>query len=689
MHLPHVGQKLAGRLSLTQQVAILSLVPIVALGFILAHVLQSQIVTRTLADASQSAQLIARIGIQPRLSPRQLRSGLTAKGVRELDQQLSARSVTHDLARIKIWNAQHEVVYSDDHRLIGRTLVPSDELRHALAGRANTAAVVNPRPHSETAEEVGLGELVEVYVPLRFTSSGPPAGAFEIYLSYRPIAAALTSDKRTIALLVSIGLFLLWAILFRIVARAARRLRLQSEENYHLAHYDPLTGLPNRTLFIERLADSLRRGEPHTGMTAVLLIDLDGFKEINNSLGEPTGDHVLCEVARRLQTDLGEGSLVARLGGDEYAVLCPRTEGVHGALATAAALQSSLEAPIVLDGVALSVEASIGIAVMREHAENLDTLLQRADVALARAKSHRSRIEVFSPERDSFDPTRLLLLGQVRLALEREELVLHYQPKVDLKTRRITGVEALLRWNHSERGLLPPLQFIPLVEQTALVAPLTTYVIGAALRQMVAWRELGLELQMSVNLSARNLLDPGLAVEIEDLLRQHGIPPSQLVVEVTESATMADPERAEGVLRALRSAGVGVSIDDFGTGNASIAYLTKLPASEIKIDRSFVTHIGEDERAEAIVRSTIDLARHLDLHVVAEGVETQAALEHLIELGCDTAQGYLFARPLPAEDLTEQLMESNHSPTGPLGGGGPELRPVSARGRSVVARDRA
>src|ERR1700730_607047 len=206
MHLPHAGQKLAGRLSLTQQVAILSLVPIVALGFILAHVLQGRIVTRTLADASQSAQLIERIGIQPRLSPRELRDGLTAKGVRELDQQLSARSVTHDLARIKIWNAQHEVVYSDDHRLIGRTLVPSDELRHALSGQANTAAVVNPRPNSETAEEVGLGELVEVYVPLRFTSSGPPAGAFEIYLSYRPIAAALTGDKRTIALLVSVVL---------------------------------------------------------------------------------------------------------------------------------------------------------------------------------------------------------------------------------------------------------------------------------------------------------------------------------------------------------------------------------------------------------------------------------------------------------------------------------------------------
>jgi diguanylate cyclase (GGDEF)-like protein len=687
MHLPHVGQKLAGRLSLTQQVALLSLIPIVALGFVLAHVLQGQIVTRTLADASQSAQLIARIGIQPRLSPRELHEGLSAKGIRELDQQLSARSVTHDLARIKIWNAADKVIYSDDHRLIGRTLAPSDELEHALAGRPNNAAVVNPSPHSETADEVGLGQLVEVYVPLRFTSSGPPAGAFEIYLSYRPIAAALTGDKRTIALLVAVGLALLWAVLFRIVARAARRLRRQSEENYKLAHYDPLTGLGNRTLFIDRLAQSLRQGEPDAGMTAVLLIDLDGFKEINNTLGEPTGDHVLREVARRLQADLGEESLVARLGGDEYAVLCPRTEGVSGALATAAALQSSLEAPIVLDGVALNVEASIGIAVMREHSENLDTLLQRADVALARAKSHRSRVEVFSPERDSFDPKRLLLLGQVRQALERKEFVLHYQPKVDLKTRRITGVEALLRWDHPEHGLLPPLRFIPLVEQTALVAPLTLHVIGEALRQMVAWRELGLRVQMSVNLSARNLLDPGLAAQVEDLLSQHGIPANQLVVEVTESATMADPERAECVLRALRDTGVGVSIDDFGTGNASIAYLTRLPASEIKIDRSFVTRICEDARAEAITRSTIDLARHLDLHVVAEGVETQGALDRLVELGCDSAQGYLFSRPLPAEELTPRLTEANHATALPPRGGRAGRRATSARKTAAIAHD--
>jgi diguanylate cyclase (GGDEF)-like protein len=678
MHLSRVRRRLSGGLSLTQQVALLSLVPVIALGFILSHVLETQIVTRTLADANKSAELIARIGIQPRLSPRDLRDGLSAQGVRALDQQLRARSVTHDLARIKIWNARDRVIYSDDHSLIGRTLAPSDDLRDALAGMPNNAAVVSPSAHSETAGEVGLGQLVEVYVPLRFASTGPPAGAFEIYLSYAPIASAVTSDKRTIALLVAIGLALLWAVLFRIVARASRKLRRQSEDNYNLARYDQLTGLPNRTMFIEGVADALRREDPQLGAAAVLLIDLDGFKEINDTLGHPAGDHVLCEVGRRLRTELSPDSFVARLGGDEYAVLCQRTGDVSGALAIARAIQSSLESPIVLNDVAVNVEASIGIAMMGEHAADLDALLQRADAALGRAKSHRSRVEVYSPEYDSFDATRLILLGQVRLALERDEFVLHYQPKVDLETKRIAGVEVLLRWRHPEHGLLPPLKFIPLVEQTALIGPVTLHVITKALRQIVAWRELGLHLSLSVNLSARNLLDSELPRQIEALLREHGIPADQLTVEVTESATMADPERAVAVLHALRASGIGVSIDDFGTGNASIAYLTKLPANEIKIDRSFITDICADPRAEAIVHSTIDLARHLGLHVVAEGIETEAALTRVTELGCDTGQGYFISWPVPAEELTARLATAS-------GDGRTELRPVSARGPFVAS----
>jgi diguanylate cyclase (GGDEF)-like protein len=643
------------RLTLTRQVALMSLVPIVALGFLLARVLQAQIVSRALADADQSAQLIARIGIQPRLTSHDLRYGLSPAGVRGLDDQLRARSVSEDLARIKIWNTSDRVIYSDDHSLIGRTLAPSDDLLNALAGRPDDAEVVTPSLHTETASEVGLGQLVEVYVPLRFGASGPPAGAFEIYLSYHPIAVALARNKRMIALLIAIGLGLLWLILYRIVARASRRLRQQADENDRLARYDQLTGLANRTLFIEGIEDAVGRSEHRADAVGVLLIDLDRFTEINNTLGTANGDRVLCEVARRLLGSVHDDALVARLAGDGYAVLVHGTHGLPDALSAATAIQASFESTIVLEDVEVRVEASIGIAVMGEHADAPNVLLQRADAALAHARSHHSGIEVYSPECDHFDATRLKLLTEVGGALERGEFVLQYQPQIALQSGRITGVEALVRWHHPVHGVLAPPEFIPLIEQTALIRPLTLALIDQALGQLIAWRDLGIDLQMSVNLSARNLLDAKLPQQVAEILGRHRVAPDRLIVEVTESAAMADPHRAVAVLAALRATGVGVSVDDFGTGNASIEYLAKLPASEIKIDRSFITNILEDPRSEAIVRSTIDLARNLGLTVVAEGIETEAVLNHLAELGCDTGQGYLIARPQPAREIAAML----------------------------------
>jgi diguanylate cyclase (GGDEF)-like protein len=673
---------LGGRLGLTRQVALLSLLPMVVFGFVLARVLQAQIVARTLADATESARIIAHLGIQPHLSAQDLRTGLSPAGVRALDQQLSARSVTQDLARIKIWNSHFKVIYSDDHSLIGRTLPPSDDLQDALAGKPDDADVVTPRPHTETASEVGLGQLVEVYVPLRFAASGPPEGAFEIYLSYRPIAAALAQDKRTIALLVAVGLVLLWLILYRIVARASGRLARQARENDRLARYDALTGLPNRTLFIESVARTVRRAGSRPGSVAILLIDVDRFTEINNTLGHVGGDRVLCEVARRLGETFDGGAELARLGADEFAILCRDTHGEEGARSVAAAVQRSLEPPVVIDGVALNVEASIGIAVMDEHADSPELLLQRVDTALARARSRSSRIHVHSSACDHFDANRLILLGQVRGALERGEFILCYQPKVDLRRRRITGVEALVRWQHPERGLLGPHEFIPQIEPTALVGPFTLYVIEHALAQLLDWRGRGIDLELSVNLSARNLLDPELPQQVAGLLRRHGIPAARLTVEVTESAALVDPERAIAALLALRAGGVSVSIDDFGTGNASIEYLATLPASELKIDRSFITGMLEDARAEAIVRSTIDLARNLGLTVVAEGIETEAVMKHLAGLGAQTGQGYFISRPLPAKELDEQLSRAFGIATEP------ERAPEPERARESVPASR-
>jgi diguanylate cyclase (GGDEF)-like protein len=653
-------RRLAGRLTLTQQVALLSLVPMVVLGFVLTKVIERQVTSHSLADASQSARLIANIGIQPRLTPRELRVGLTPAQVAGLDEQLRERSTTDNLARIKIWNSTPTVVYSDDHRLIGHSFSSDDDLEAALAGHPSEGKVTTPEPGGETASEVGLGKLVEVYVPLRFAAAGRPAGAFEIYLSYAPIAAAIARDKRTIVLVVAIGLALLWLVLYRIVVQASRRLRRQARESYLLARYDSLTELPNRTLFRERVDEELQRaGERHRDNLAVLLIDLDGFTEINSTLGNSTGDEVLVETARRLRATLSEDTLIARIGGDEFAILCPQAEGVTGALRTAAKIQAAMASPVRVDGVALNVDASLGLATPEAGDAGLDELMQHADAALSRARSQRSRVEVYSPRQDSFDPARLKLLGEVHRALANEEFELHYQPKVDLRSRRVTGVEALLRWRHPEHGLLPPISFIGLLEQTALVDPVTEHVIDRALGELVRWREQGLVLDMSLNLSARNLLNLALPDRIETLLKRHSVGAGRLTVEVTESATLAEPERAVEVLCAIRDRGVGISIDDFGTGNASIAYLTQLPADEIKIDKQFVTGLCEDRRVEAIASSMLDLARHLDLRVVAEGIETTPVLERLVELGCVTGQGYLLSRPLPGDVLADWLVATN------------------------------
>jgi diguanylate cyclase (GGDEF)-like protein len=394
----------------------------------------------------------------------------------------------------------------------------------------------------------------------------------------------------------------------------------------------------------------------------VLLLDLDSFKQINDTLGHRAGDIVLMEVARRLRGSLGPGLVVARFGNDEFAVLHPHVKGHAEALETAASIRSTMEEPVALDGAAVNVETSIGIALAPDHARDAETLMRRADMALAHASSHKSVVEIYSPDHDHFEAARLKLLGQVRPALERKEFVLFYQPKIDLASGRVSGVEALIRWDHPQLGMLAPLEFMPTIEQTALIGAMTRYVIDEALGQLSRWRDEGIEIGMSVNLSACNLHDPALPEDIESLLRSHATPEGSLTVEVTESAAMADTDRALRVLGALRRLGVGVSIDDFGSGHASIAYLTRLPATELKIDRSLITKMCESSRDEAIARTTIDLARHLGLAVVAEGIETIEVAERLTEIGCAAGQGYFISRPLPHEELTKWLGSRSEQP---------------------------
>jgi len=459
---------------------------------------------------------------------------------------------------------------------------------------------------------------------------------------------------------------LLWATLFNLVATASRRLRRQSEENRRLALYDSLTGLPNRTLFLDRAEQAILAAKRQPAEVAVLILDIDRFKEINDTLGHGAGDFLLTQVEPRMRPVLREGDTIARFGADEFAVLLPQLDSTDTATSIARRLRRALDQPILVEDLPLAVEATVGIAVAPEHADSAELLVRRADVALHVAKAAKSGFEVYSPKIDAHSKPRLSLLGELRRGIADGELVLHYQPQLDAVTCRLQRVEALVRWAHPTRGLLLPAEFLPLAEQTRLIRPLTRWVIERALRDWRLWRDQGLDVAVGVNLSARSLGDEELPTELALLLAEAGAPPGTLTLELTESAVMADPFRAASILGRLSRMGVRLALDDFGTGYSSLAYLKRLPVDELKIDRSFVSHMGADTDDAAIVRSTVELARSLRLGTVAEGVETSEALATLRAFGCESVQGFLFARPLPAVEMGEWAR--HHAASAPLVG---------------------
>jgi diguanylate cyclase (GGDEF)-like protein len=430
--------------------------------------------------------------------------------------------------------------------------------------------------------------------------------------------------------------------------------RRQAAQREHQALHDALTGLPNRVLFADRVRQAIGTLDDERPAT-VLLVDLDRFKDINDTLGHHVGDRVLREVGLRLQQALPPDHVIARLGGDEFAILAPRIADRYVALGLASRVGEVLERPLTLDGLDLEVTGSIGVVISPDHGGEPGLLLQRADVAMYAAKAAHSGVELYTPDHDRYSSRRLALVGALRTALERRELTVHYQPKADLATGRILGVEALVRWRHPTHGFVPPDEFIPIAENTGLIRPLGLYVLETALHQARAWHDVGLELGVAVNLSVRNLVDPGVVDAVARLLDEHTMPPSALTLEITEGQVMDDPERAIAVLGRLGSMGVHLSIDDFGTGYSSLAYLKRLPVNEVKLDRSFVTDLPTDPADAAIVRATVELGRHLGLRLVAEGVEDRQTWDLLAAMGCDVAQGYYLGRPMPAEDLIAWL----------------------------------
>jgi diguanylate cyclase (GGDEF)-like protein len=553
---------------------------------------------------------------------------------RELDRLFKREVLVGGTVGATLYTPGGRIAYSTDHWRDG-----------APAGR--TGGV------STRIESRGGLKVLTVYVPLRLGRAGPP-GVFALHQDYGPIANSARKAFLPVAGVLELALLGLYISLFPILRRVTRRLRGHLREIEHQALHDGLTGLPNRDLFRSRVDEALVEARQRDAGVSVLLLDLDRFKEINDTLGHQSGDLLLQALAERLDTLIRTTDTVARLGGDEFAVVSPGAGDSESALQLADRIRAGLEEPFALDGLTLEVETSVGIALFPEHGEDVEALIRHADVAMyVGKKTHRPTL--YSTKDDHYSPDRLALVGELRRAVAESELVVHYQPLVDLPNGGAQRAEALVRWEHPNRGLLSPAEFLPLAEHTGLIRPVTRYVLDVALRDCALWAQAGLAMGVSVNLSARDLLDLELADEVEELLARHGVDPGRLQLEITENTILTDPERVRATLSRLRELGVGLSIDDFGTGFSSLGQLKRLPVDVVKIDKSFVLNMAHDENDDVIVRSTIELGHNLGLQVVAEGVETQETWNRLVDLGCDTAQGFYLSRPLPKIVLDDWL----------------------------------
>jgi diguanylate cyclase (GGDEF)-like protein len=581
---------------------------------------------------------------------------------RELEVVFGERILIESTDAVVLANREGTATYTASK--IGQDL-PLDRGRvlEALSGTI-TSQVTNV-PSTGGTSTGGARKMLVSYVPVT------RSGAAVFFQDYGPIAAAARESFLPIAGTLELVVILLFTLMVPILSRVTKRLSVQYTQIRYLALHDDLTGLPNRLQLRHALEEALER----SGRTTVLLFDLDGFKEVNDTVGHDIGDLLLQEIPKRLLPALPADTLFARLGGDEFAILLTGANAELGRL-VATSVRERLEAAFSIREISIAIAASIGIAEAPAHGDDPETLLKHADIAMYDAKRRRSGTSVYDPRLDPNDPLRLALLAELRGAIERNEITFYYQPQLDLRTGALTTAEALARWEHPVHGTILPDLWLPLAERAGLHHELLCHMLRRAAEQLRDWEAVGVSLRVSLNLTPLDLLDLDLAGTAHEVLVGHGVDPARIDFEITEGAFISNPDRVRRVLHALSTMGCRIEIDDFGTGYSSLAYLSTLPANGLKIDRSFVTGMVDNPRNREIVRSTIELGHSLGLHIVAEGVETEQELAALTAMGCDFAQGYYVGRPRTAAALTARLLCAQHprSPPGPASQ--PELQGV-------------
>lgn len=629
--------------------AAITFVPVFALGLVLAVTFRSDANLRGLAQGQSEAELIGQTAVEPELTGRPLSAGLSRAERRGLVRLVDRAVRERDVLRLRLRDLAGHVVFADDGSGFGGK--PESEALDAAHGQP---VALLTRLNSDTNDHGRHGVAsVEVYLPLTVGVPGRRVGVLEIYLPYAPIARDVTAGLHRLYLDLALGLTALYLLLFAITVSVSRGLRREVAINAFLAHHDILTDLPNRALFLSRAEAAVAHAARSRKPAAIAIVDLDHFKDINDTLGHQSGDQLLTEIARRVSRDMRPGDTVARLGGDEFGVILRDVPDAEQALLR---LRDVIEGEVEIRGLPLSVQPSIGFVTVSEPGADVDTLLQHADVAMYAAKAQHTGVVRYQPELDHYDAANLSLVAELRHAINAGELVLHYQPQSDIATGATVAVEALVRWQHPTHGLLYPDRFLPLAEQTDLIDKLTEWVLATALVEIRSLGGSRSDLAVAVNVSARTIGRTEFAQQVIQALKAHEVAPERLIIEVTETALLTDPVSAARVLTDLAEAGVAVSLDDFGRGQTSLGYLSALPIHELKIDRSFVTDMRDNPAHAAIVRSIIDLGHNLSMRVVAEGIETDEVLTTLRDHNCDLAQGFLLARPMTAASLELWLL---------------------------------